>query len=172
MTRYTSQHPEVEKLMRAISEVLDRMSVGVNAEIEKEATRLYDLRRRQTQIISDMLPQQGQRGGQDKESNLLIYQRLYDGMKIRLEEAQVQQAIGKNESDQFRIIDPALRPLKPSKPNRNAIIGGGFGVGLLLGLITVVLSELFDTTVRTTKAIEVYHKPIIALLPDWTKSSE
>ena len=34
------------------------------------------------------------------------------------------------------------------------------------GIITAILAELLDTTIRNAQQIEVYQKPIIALLPD------
>jgi polysaccharide biosynthesis transport protein len=170
-SRYTSQHPEVGKIERSITELLDRMTVAIRSESEKTDARLADLRRTQTQIIGEILGS-SQRVGQEKESNLAVYQRLYDGMKVKLEEAQVQQAIGKNADNQFTIIDPSLVPLRPTKPNRVLIVGGGFAVGLLLGIVAAVLAELFDTTIRTTRAIEIYEKPIIAFLPERTKYTD
>jgi uncharacterized protein involved in exopolysaccharide biosynthesis len=170
-SRYTSQHPEVAKIEGSITEVLDRMAVAIKSESDKGELRLIDLRRTQTQIISEILGS-SQRVGQEKESNLAVYQRLYDGMKVKLEEAQVQQAIGKNANNQFTIIDPSLVPLRPTKPNRPVIMGGGLAIGLLLGIVAAVLAELFDTTIRTTRAIEIYQKPIIAFLPERTKFND
>jgi polysaccharide biosynthesis transport protein len=169
--RYSSQHPEVAKIENEITEVLDRMTTGITSETEKASVRLADLRRTQSQIITEILGST-QRVGQEQESNLAVYQRLYDGMKVKLEEAQVQQAIGKNADNQFSIIDPSLVPLRPTKPNRAMIVGGGFAVGLLLGLVAAVLAELFDTTIRTTRAIEIYEKPIIAFLPERARLPE
>jgi capsular polysaccharide biosynthesis protein len=50
------------------------------------------------------------------------------------------------------------------------IAGGGIIAGLLLGIISAVIVELLDTTVRGPRQIEVYQKPIIALLPDGDRS--
>lgn len=170
-TRYTAQHPEVSKIENSILELLDRMSSAIRSESEKGTNRLVDLHRTQSQIIGEILGS-SQHVGQEKESNLAVYQRLYDGMKVKLEEAQVQQAIGKNTNNQFTIIDPSLVPLRPTKPNRVLIVGGGFFVGLLLGVIAAVLAELFDTTIHTTRSIEIYQKPIIAFLPERTKYND
>jgi capsular polysaccharide biosynthesis protein len=46
------------------------------------------------------------------------------------------------------------------------LIPAGLGLGFLLGVLAAVLAELFDTTVRLPKDIEIYEKPVIALLPD------
>ncbi|HLP17674.1 MAG TPA: GNVR domain-containing protein [Bacteroidota bacterium] len=163
--RYTERHPEVTTVQVTILEMLERMAAGIQGEINKQESRTGDLRRTRTQMMSDMLGASAQ-SGQEKESNLAVYQRLYDGMKVKLEEAQIQRAIGKTANNQFTIIDPPLVPLKPSKPNRALIVGGGFGLGLLLGIVSAILSELFDSTIRTTHIVELYHKPIIAFLPE------
>jgi capsular polysaccharide biosynthesis protein len=46
------------------------------------------------------------------------------------------------------------------------IMAGGMGFGLLLGILLAVITELFDTTMRSPRYVESYKKPIIALLPD------
>jgi polysaccharide biosynthesis transport protein len=171
LVRYTEQHPEVTKVETSIMEMLERMISGLQSEINKSDNRTADLRRTRTQMMNDILGT-GHQAGQEKESNLAVYQRLYDGMKVKLEEAQIQRAIGQTANNQFTIIDPPLLPLKPSKPSRVLIVAGGFGLGLLLGLITAILSELFDTTIRTTRAIEIYRKPIIAFLPERSRLKE
>jgi polysaccharide biosynthesis transport protein len=171
LARYTEQHPEVIKVQGAIMEMLERMIAGLQSEVNKQDGRTSDLRRTRTQMMNDILTDSRQ-SGQDKESNLAVYQRLYDGMKVKLEEAQIQRAIGKTANNQFTIIDAPLLPLRPSKPNRTLIVAGGFGLGLLLGIVTAVLSELFDTTIRTTRAVEMYQKPIIAFLPERARLKE
>jgi uncharacterized protein involved in exopolysaccharide biosynthesis len=171
LARYTEKHPEVTRVEHQIMEMLDRMIAGLQSEISKQDNRTADLRRTRTQMMNDILGTSRQ-AGQDKESNLAVYQRLYDGMKVKLEEAQIQRAIGKSANKQFTIIDPPLLPLKPSKPSRVLIVAGGFGLGMLLGIITAILSELFDTTIRTTRAIEIYQKPIIAFLPERSRLKE
>lgn len=171
LERYTMQHPEVAKVQASIMEMLERMIGGLQTEIAKQDNHTADLRRTRTQMMSEILGA-SRTSGQEKESDVAVYQRLYDGMKVKLEEAQIQQAIGKSANNQFTIIDPPLLPLQPSKPSRALIVGGGVGLGLLLGIITAILSELFDTTIRTTRAIEIYQKPIIAFLPERSRLKE
>jgi capsular polysaccharide biosynthesis protein len=74
--------------------------------------------------------------------------------------------LGTGGANQFIIIDPALLPIKPTKPNRPQLIAAGVLLGLFFGLAAVILKELLDTTVRTPRDVEVFQKPIIAFITD------
>ena len=172
LTKYTSKHPEAVELERQIADLLDRIGLALNGEISREKSQLIDLHanreKTMNQILSSSIEQQE---GKDKETNYSVYQKLYDEMKVKLEEAQISLAIDRTADSRYTIIDPALVPLYPSKPSRVMIVGGGFVLGAVLGLIAVIISELLDTTIRTPGEIIVFHKPIIGLLPEARKRS-
>ena len=68
--------------------------------------------------------------------------------------------------EQFRVVDPARVPQVPISPNRLMINAIGAALGLLLGLGTAVLRELFDSTMRTD--LEVGGSlglPTLAMIP-------
>jgi uncharacterized protein involved in exopolysaccharide biosynthesis len=166
-TRYTSKYPEVVKTESQILELLKRVRVAVQSELGALASRILELQKSRTQIIDEIMHSSvAQRLDQDKESNYSLYRQLYNDMKVKLEQARTAKELGKNAENAFIIIDPARVPAKPTKPNRVLIILGGLGLGMLLGVLSAGLAELLDTTVRTPREIEVYQKPIIALLPD------
>ncbi len=60
----------------------------------------------------------------------------------------------REQGEQFRVMDPADLPEKPSFPNRAAFGGGGLGAGFLLGIGITLLLELRDKTLRTENDIE------------------
>jgi len=95
-----------------------------------------------------------------------MYKKLYDEMKLKLEQAQTARDLGQKGASQFVIIDPAQAPTSPSKPNRIQLILGGFGLGLFIGFISVVLKEMLDTTLRRARDIEIYRKPVIAFITE------
>jgi len=70
------------------------------------------------------------------------------------------------EGEQFRVLDPANLPDKPSFPNRLLFAGGGFGGGLGLGLCIAFLLELKDTSLRTERDVEfALRLPLLAMIP-------
>jgi len=68
--------------------------------------------------------------------------------------------------EQFRLLDPAQRPERPSSPNRPRDIGLGLLAGLALGLGLVGLLEYRDTTFKTDQDVAaVLDLPVLAVVP-------
>jgi uncharacterized protein involved in exopolysaccharide biosynthesis len=68
--------------------------------------------------------------------------------------------------EQFRILDPARTPVRPTGVNRLEINGIGAAIGLGLGLAIAALLEFRDQTFRQSVDIrEVLRLPVVALVP-------
>lgn len=165
--RYTIQYPEVEKLETQIVELLDRMRKVMESELTKLQPQRIDLERQRANTISELKQSSvNERIGSDKGSDYETYKKLYDEMTIKLEQAQAARDIGMKGSSRFLIIDPAIAPTKPSKPNRPQIVFGGLGLGIFIGLLAMVIREMLDSTIRTPKDVIMYQKPVIALIAE------
>jgi uncharacterized protein involved in exopolysaccharide biosynthesis len=105
------------------------------------------------------------RMNKDKEESYSINRRMYDEMMMKLDQAKLAREVGNQGANQYVMIDPAFYPTQPASP-KYVLIAAGLGLGFLLGVLSAVVAELFDTTVRTPRDIEIYGKPVIALLPD------
>jgi protein tyrosine kinase modulator len=71
------------------------------------------------------------------------------------------------EGEQFRVLDPANLPDKPSFPNRGIFALGGLGGGLALGLGLAFMLEMRDTSMRTERDVEfVLRLPVLAMVPE------
>jgi polysaccharide chain length determinant protein (PEP-CTERM system associated) len=71
------------------------------------------------------------------------------------------------EGEQFRVLDPANLPDKPTFPNRPLFAGGGLAGGLGLGLGLAFLMEMRDTSMRTERDVEfVLRLPVLAMVPE------
>lgn len=72
----------------------------------------------------------------------------------------------RQEGEQFRVLDPANLPEKPSFPDRRLFTAGGFGGGLVLGLGIAMLLEIRDKSLRTERDVEFYLQlPTLAVVP-------
>ncbi len=167
LRHYTARYPEVQKLEAQILDLLDRMRGAGESELAKWRTQRSDLDKRKTQLIDDITQSSiAQKMDEEKESNYSIYRRLYNDMKVKLEQAQTSRDLGSNAVHEFIIIDPPIVSSKPTKPNRAQIILGGFGLGLFLGILSMILKEVLDTTIRVPHDIVIYQKPVIAFITD------
>jgi polysaccharide chain length determinant protein (PEP-CTERM system associated) len=72
----------------------------------------------------------------------------------------------KQQGEQFRVLDPANLPEKPSFPNRPMFAGGGLAGGLALGLGLALLIEMQNTSMRTERDVEfALRLPVLAIVP-------
>ena len=66
-----------------------------------------------------------------------------------------------------QIIENAIEPLKPIKPNRKLIVGVGVILGLIFGVLFTVIRSIFDTKIRDVATIEeLTDIPLLGTLPE------
>jgi succinoglycan biosynthesis transport protein ExoP len=95
----------------------------------------------------------------DAESNKL----LYDGLQQKLKEATI--TVGLH-SDNIRIVDPALVPTSPARPQKARNILLAFLVGLVGGVGLALLREYLDNTVKSPDDVEALTGlPSLAVVP-------
>jgi uncharacterized protein involved in exopolysaccharide biosynthesis len=90
----------------------------------------------------------------------------YNSLLKKINEASMASAMEiAQQGEQFRVLDPANLPDAPSFPNVYVFAGGGFGVGLLLGLGIAALLEYRDTSLRNERDIWAFTKlPTLAII--------
>ncbi len=95
----------------------------------------------------------------DAESN----KQLYDGLQQKLKEATI--TVGLH-SDNIRIVDPALVPASPSRPQKARNILLAFLVGLVGGIGLALFREYLDNTVKSPDDVEALTGlPSLAVVP-------
>lgn len=166
-SRYTPLFPEVGKAENQIQDILRKMRVAVESELTGLSAQISELKASRQQTIDELMKYSvDQQEDLSKKSNYNLYQRLYEDMKTKLEQAKITQELGKNAENSFIIIDPARVPAKPSKPNQPLIIAGGGLFSIMLGIAAGLVAEYMDTRMRSLADLEAFHIPVIALLPD------
>jgi succinoglycan biosynthesis transport protein ExoP len=167
LRRYTPKYPEVQKVEAQLLLLLDRMKGSIENDMAHQESVRGELEDRRAKLLENIKKSSiSERVDEDKESDFSIYRKLYDEMKIKLEQAEMARDLGRKGANQFIIIDPALVPANPSKPNRSQLVFGGLALGLFLGFLTIIILEILDSTVRYARDIEVYEKPIIAFITE------
>lgn len=194
--RYTDDHPDVIKVKQQIARVRKQLdtieSTPATTKVNASAVEPKELQqlRLQVQIIKDSIAQKTKQ--QEKiQSDIKNYQarlqmtpkveeeyksltrdhetalNFYNSLLAKRTESEMATDLErKQQGEQFRIMDPANLPERPTFPNRMLFGLAGFVVGVGLGLGLAFLSEFRDKSLRTEHDIQVYLQiPVLAMVP-------
>ncbi len=181
-TQYTDHYPEIVRLKGEIDEVQVQMRLKKGDDFSPLDPQ--ELSKIESEIAAIKISEDGLKRYITTNKNLL---QSIPSAKAGLEKLELEQKNQKNIYDQlfsrhsqsevskqmevqdktttFRIVDPAVMPIKPSSPNRQKLlpmmmlvgIGGSFGLLVLLDLLNKTLKNVDDL-----KALKV---PILAIIP-------
>ncbi|MEW6116804.1 MAG: XrtA system polysaccharide chain length determinant [Nitrospirota bacterium] len=102
----------------------------------------------------------------DLEMQRATNKNIYEELIGRLGQSEVSRQMEiQDKSSTFRIVDPAVLPLKPVSPNRIKIILMGILGGLAGGFGLVVLLDYMDRSVRTVDVLKNMGLPVLAVIP-------
>jgi polysaccharide chain length determinant protein (PEP-CTERM system associated) len=91
---------------------------------------------------------------------------LYDQLIARHGASEVSKQMEvQDKAATFRIVDPAVLPIKPATPNRVRIILLGLAAGLAGGLGFLLLLDYLDQSVRVLASLKTLGLPVLAVIP-------
>ena len=123
-TLYTDAHPEMVRLKRQM------------AVLEKIAAQT-------TQFESGLEALVGQRAA---------IQKNLEGATQRASQARLGESLERAQfSERLEVLEQAVLPQKPTKPNRPKLLGAAFALALLAGFGAVAAMEIFNRTIWTTR---------------------
>src|SRR6185503_4516949 len=94
-------------------------------------------------------------------------QDTYKGLLRKKEDSNLAANLERRQiGEQFKLLDPARVPEKPSSPNRPLLTLMGTVVGLVLGVLTLILVEYRDTSFATGDEVAAFLQlPVLAVVP-------
>jgi len=98
----------------------------------------------------------------ERDSHRNIYQQLLT--KLGQSEVSKDMEVA-DKATTFRIVDPAVLPMKPVSPNRVKLIFMGIFMGILGGIGGVVARENFSPSVNSLKTIKNLGVEVLAVIP-------
>jgi len=168
--KYTSNFPGVRELQVKITDLTNRMKRTIESELTRQQNQSWDMQKQRSEAFSTIRSAEVSKNeNEDVRSTYDVYNKLYNDMKIKLEQARTNRDLGEKGAQQYIVIDPPELPVRPAKPNKLLLIGGGIGLGLFVGFLSAGFMELFDSRIRTSRDVEMYDKPILAYLPASTE---
>jgi polysaccharide biosynthesis transport protein len=177
LNQYGPKYPKVLRLEAQLKD-LDRLIAREKTNIANQVEADYRGSRQRELLLKEALDQQKAETNQTAEKlvqyNILkreadTNKQLYDGMLQKLKEAGISAGL---RSSNIRIVDPALIPSGPSRPNKTRNFLLSVMVGLLGGIGLALLREYLDNTVKTPDDIErLARLPSLAVVPALSNSS-
>jgi capsular exopolysaccharide synthesis family protein len=169
--RYKDEHPLVQALLsrlegtetalqREVTRIVSSITFAVEeAAIRVESARVQLQNRKQEKLDLDRTIAGAEVLKRSRDATKI----LYDSLLSKIRESEVSSQI---EVNSISVVDPAIPPKLPSKPNWKMNLGLGAGAGLLLGIALLALLERIDSTVKSREEIEeLLGLPVIGLVP-------
>jgi polysaccharide biosynthesis transport protein len=178
--RYSEDHPDVKRMEKNIATLQARIASGekvdtsdtqaspmvaqlrvqvhaLDTQIAALQSRTAELRARRMQLDSHMASTpEVERDYEAITRDLGTAHAQYDQLMNHRLEADVKSAsINSGESDKFSLVERPSLPKEPAKPSRLGIGLLGFIGAIVVGLMSVVLAEALDSSVRGARDIRV-----------------
>lgn len=194
--KYTDNYPEVIKVKSEIEDLKRQIaqsktsggeSVGsetsainpvyqqLKEELFKTDSEIESLRGRISELGRQKAESQHALGRMPKEQeewvklqrDRNVLQKLYDDLLQKLENAKVSKDLELTDKNAtFRIVDPAVLPSFPLKPDRIKVILAGIFLGIAGGIGATVVLEFIDKSFKDEKSIEsTLRVPVLASIP-------
>jgi polysaccharide biosynthesis transport protein len=192
--RDAPDHPDVVRLQKQIDNLTQAINsapagvaanapvhpdnpayIQIKAQREANGAQRNSLLQKQAglqQKIAELESRLAAAPGVEREFQDLL--RALDNEQIKYREVRQKQMSAKlsenledeQKGERFTLIDPPLAPQEPASPNRNLLLGLGFVMALAAGLLTVLLLESRDGTVRDRRELEaLLEVPPLAIVP-------
>lgn len=177
--RYSDDHPDVQRINRNIEALQARIASGETADVSTTAdspmavqvqtqlnatdTQLAALQARAMDLRTKLSGLEGrivaapevEREYQAVTRDLASARAKYDELLKRQMDAEVSEAaISGGTADKFRVKSSPTTPDQPAKPARLGIAIIAIVFGVVASITSVILAQLFDTTVRGARDIE------------------
>ncbi|MDY6945858.1 MAG: Wzz/FepE/Etk N-terminal domain-containing protein [Pseudomonadota bacterium] len=177
--RYSEDHPDVQRITRNIESLQARIASGEKADTSVSAdspmavqvqtqlnatdtqlaalqARAMDLRTKLTGLESRIVAApEVEREYQAVTRDLASARAKYDELLKRQMDAEVSEAaIAGGTADKFRVKSSPKTPADPAKPARMGIFIIAVVLGVVASLTSVILAQLFDSTVRGARDIQ------------------
>jgi len=168
LVQYTDNHPEVLKVKAEI-ETLKNLAKDNKQTLDAGKTGDKDdaTSRTREQGTAPSATKQGEKiklGELERERD--AYQKIYQDLIAMLGRSEVSTQIEtQDKNGTFKILEPALLPIKPVSLSRVKIMLLGLFAGIGGGIGFIILLDSMDKSVKTVDALKTFGFPVLAVIP-------
>lgn len=163
LTSRTEEHPEVQRMAAQI----DVKRAQILALVDQA---LRTARQKESLLAEQVAQLEGQRSNIPEiettytryTADLALMTQLVQALKQRKQSNEITQAAA---SAPFRVLDPAIAPLKHHSPRWAVNLLLGLMVGAGLGLVVATAQTVLDTSIRRREQAESLGLPVVAQIP-------
>jgi polysaccharide chain length determinant protein (PEP-CTERM system associated) len=196
MTKFTEKHPDILKTKAEIEDLKRQIIQAKNSphdasgietstinpiyqqlreDLGKTDAEIESLRARSSELMRQQQLAKGVLGGMPKEQeewtklqrDRTVYQHIYDDLLKKLETARVSNELELTDSGtKFKVVDAAILPVSPIKPDRVKLILFGIVLGIISGAGTVIGIDYLNHSFKNEDSIEASLKlPVLVSIP-------
>ena len=195
-TKFTDRHPEILKTKAEIEELkkqiahakanppnvagsetatLNPIYQQIKEDLARTDAEIESLRARSSELVRQQQMAKNVLGGMPKEQeewtklqrDRNVYQHIYDDLLNKLETARVSKDLElTDKGTSFRIVDAAILPTYPIKPNRIMLLLAGIFMGIVAGVGTVIGLDYLNPAFKDEEAVEgALRLPVLVSIP-------
>ncbi len=161
LVHYTPDYPEVTKVkadiesLKAEIKASPRDPASVNGPVRRSAEKSNVNPTASSDVKTRLVELE-----RERDTNKRIYDELSAayGISQVSAQAEIQDKVGK-----FRIVDPAILPIKPVKPNRIMIMLLGILAGIAGAFSLIVLLDVSDKSVKSVGMLKNFGLPVLVV---------
>lgn len=95
-----------------------------------------------------------------------VYKNIYEELMARLGKSEVSKQMEVHDkTTSFRIIDPAVLPVKPASPDMITVMLLAVFAGLAAGAGIIIILDYIDSSARSVDVIKTLGFPVLAIIP-------
>jgi tyrosine-protein kinase Etk/Wzc len=165
LTRLTPQDPDVQILTGRVHELENQLRNITTTYLQGLSNRIASLNillARNSEDLKRIPATEIEYARLRRQAK--VTEDIYTELQSRRKEAQIIAAI---EDVSVRVVDPAITPLRPIKPNKPFNIALALMLGLAIGLAAGFMRETLDTTIHTREELQVESGtvPVLGTIP-------
>ena len=180
--QYTDSYPEVLSVMGDIETVKEQL--GSRKGADYQALEPQELARIESEVAAIKVAEAGLRRYVATNKNILQslpsakaglekleleranQKKIYDQLYSRRGQSEVSKQMEvQDKSTTFRVVDPAILPVKPASPNRLRIMMLGIIGSLAASFGLLVLLDQLDNSVKEVESVKELGLPLLAIIP-------